>query len=405
MFKRTFTIFLLILVSVVISTGQERLSTIAQKLVHAGFENIRIAENDDTVFVNFENNVFRWNIDGMRAAIDTVSKYADKNQQIHLFFSVQDIPRILIEVSVEDWLNYSDGKITASDISGRLKVSYAGNGLNNLLKKVLPLNPSVNKIDFVFYPQLSLQNTLLSKIYEVQFNIAPAAEVSLWKGMLFTGQVIFPVYVDPIFSEDNIRPGFITLAQEFRLPQRWFGRVVAGNFNANRYGANITVNHPLKNNRWEIELNAGATGSSHFYDGRWLTGEIKTLTWQAGVQYFYPKYNLQLNLGYGRYLNKDYGFRADCTRHFGATTVGFYAMYTGGETNGGFHFSAPLPPFERKRRRSVRLVPAKYFDWEYNAGTEFYYGRYYETRPNENRSEQWINPEFIKNEILKPMKK
>lgn len=86
MFKRTFTIFLLILVSVVISTGQEKLSTIARKLVHAGFENIRIAENDDTVFVNFENNVFRWNIDGMRAAIDTVSKYADKNQQIHLFF-------------------------------------------------------------------------------------------------------------------------------------------------------------------------------------------------------------------------------------------------------------------------------------------------------------------------------
>jgi hypothetical protein len=203
------------------------------------------------------------------------------------------------------------------------------------------------------------------------------------------------------YEGDFIRPGFVTLSQEFRLPHQWFGRSTLGNFNANRYGADICIDHPFADNHWSAGFNAGLTGSSHFYDGQWVTGGLNTLTWFAKAGYYYPGFNLQFDLSYGRYLNKDYGFRADCTRHFGETTVGFYAQYTGGKPNGGFHFSVPLPPCKRNRQHALRLVPPRYFDWEYNAGTEFYYGRYYETRPNENRSERWYNPIYFKNEILK----
>lgn len=267
------------------------------------------------------------------------------------------------------------------------------------------MNPSSNKIDLVMYPQFGLQNVLLSQIYEIQLNLAPAIEVSLWKGMQFTGQVIFPVVNQLGYEGDFIRPGFVTLSQEFRLPYQWLGCTTIGNFNANRYGADFYIDHPLKNERWNIGLNAGLTGSSYFFDGQWITGNLNTFTWSTKVRYYYPRFNLQFDLSYGRYLNNDYGFRADCTRHFGETTVGFYAMYTGGEPNGGFHFSIPLPPYKRNRRHTLRLMPPCYFDWEYNAGTEFFYGRYYETRPNENRSEHWINPIFIKSEILKLIEK
>ncbi|MFQ9022111.1 MAG: hypothetical protein ACLR6J_13995 [Parabacteroides merdae] len=41
--------------------------------------------------------------------------------------------------------------------------------------------------------------------------------------------------------------------------------------------------------------------------------------------------------------------RVDRIRHFGRTTAGLYAMYTGGEANGGFHFAVPLPQWGKSR--------------------------------------------------------
>ncbi|MGD9558649.1 MAG: hypothetical protein AB7V25_16610 [Mangrovibacterium sp.] len=223
--------------------------------------------------------------------------------------------------------------------------------------------------------------------------------------MQFTGQVIFPLKNDLSYEGDFIRPGFVTLAQELHVPRRWFGRFVVGNFNANRYGADLTFIRPLKNPRWETAFNAGLTGSSYFYHQQWRTSAIDRLTWFVRVGHYYPRFSLQFDVSYGRYINRDYGFRADCTRHFGATSVGFYAMHSGGNLNGGFHFAAPLPPRKRSRKHALRIVPPRYFDWEYNAGTEFYLGRYYETRPDQNRSQRFINPLFIKNALLKPSQK
>jgi hypothetical protein len=46
-------------------------------------------------------------------------------------------------------------------------------------------------------------------------------------------------------------------------------------------------------------------------------------------------------------------------------------------------------------------LPAS-FDNEYNASNEFVYGRYYETRPDENRSVQDLPPQFINSIFFNP---
>jgi hypothetical protein len=272
----------------------------------------------------------------------------------------------------------------------------------------------------VIYPQLSIQNRLLTQLYEIQFNIAPALEVSLWKGMLFTGQIILPLKNDLevldikenedykgrnfLYTSDEadyIRPGFVTISQNIRLPRQWFGNLTIGNFNGHRYGINGQVNHFLKGNQWSITGNAGLTGSSHFFQGQWVTGSLNTFTWKITTGYFYPRFNLQLDLSYGSYLNNDKGFRADCSRHFGSTTICFYAMHTGGDSNGGFKFTIPFPTSKRNRKHTLRVTTPKYFDSDYNAGYAVYYGKDYETRPNENQTEHFSNPTFIKSHLIK----
>ena len=52
------------------------------------------------------------------------------------------------------------------------------------------------KVDVVVYPEVSLKNLVITQVYQVLFNLSPAVEVSFWKGMKLTAQVIFPVYND-----------------------------------------------------------------------------------------------------------------------------------------------------------------------------------------------------------------
>lgn len=65
------------------------------------------------------------------------------------------------------------------------------------------------------------------------------------------------------------------------------------------------------------------------------------------------------------------------------------------EHNGSFHLAIPIISFKPKKCHALRLRSPKYFEWEYNTGTEFNNDRYYEIRPNENRIEHFYNLNYL----------
>ena len=67
--------------------------------------------------------------------------------------------------------------------------------------------PWDGRVELVLYPQISLTNSWLDKIYGAVINIAPAVEARLWKGAAFTGQVILPVWNNMVGQMDYIRAG------------------------------------------------------------------------------------------------------------------------------------------------------------------------------------------------------
>ena len=395
------SLFLLIALAVFSSAkGQDRDQFLSYQLCLSGFENVNVLSQENSLLVALENHVYRWDVEAIAVALDTLVAHSEKPTEISLYLLNHGVPQIQIQLPAAKWLLYRKGEFPQTAMEGGLQVTYLIDKNYALLKDKNSRNTNLNKIDFVLYPQLALQNTGFNQIYETQVNLAPAMEVDLWKGMQFTGQVIFPLINDFGPEGDKVRPGIVSLAQNFRMGQSFFARVVAGHFNANRYGVDATVFRPLFKNRVELEANLGLTGSSHFYDDSWIRSSIDQLTWFVKTRYYDSKYNLQAALSYGKYINGDCGLRADLSRHFGPVSIGFFAMYSGGESNGGFHFDIPLMFKKRKRKRNVRVIPAPYFDWEYNAGTEFEKGRYYETRPNANRTENNYNPIYIKSQLL-----
>ena len=63
-------------------------------------------------------------------------------------------------------------------------------------RKIKLKNSSLFKIDILVYPEFSFKNVIITQIYQILFDLSPAIEISLWKGMKATAQVKIPVYND-----------------------------------------------------------------------------------------------------------------------------------------------------------------------------------------------------------------
>ena len=321
-----------------------------------------------------------------------------QNKPCRLIFLDNNIPQISLyyqpvigdsipEINRQDWeVSYNLGKNWRQATKGKKK------------------NGSLFKVDIVVYPELYFKNVVITQIYQVLFNLSPAIEVSLWKGMKLTAQMILPIYNDGYpDGYKKVRPGFVELAQSVRLPYNTFARLVIGHFNNDRYGVDLQMTHHLIwDERFTIEGRVGYTGTG-YWDGFTLHyGTKRRVTWSVGGSFYWPKYNVETSLKVEQYLLGEKGVRVDCIRHFRYASIGFYAMKADGvKANGGFRFQIALPPYKYKRKGYIpRVTTSNNFGIAYNAGNEQYYYKGYKAAPYENiMQNNSFNPYFIKSEL------
>ena len=376
--------FFLPLLSVFTFRGMEAQTCagLDRELVRLGMENVFVLDTDTGCILAFEDNVHRLRDLGMQ---EIIRQLPVQGKSVRIILLENNIPELMLFSA------------TGSNKPEEWTASYdIGTDWKNI-RQLSRSNSSLFKFDLIFYPEIKFRNIKLEKMYDWMVNISPAIEFSAWKGMRFTGQVIFPLINQYGEQYKQIRPGIITVSQQVRFPYRWFAKATVGTFTRDRWGADIKIFRPFKNERFAFRAQAGLTGTSSWWNWRWYYSLPKRLTWSAGGQYYNPCYQVQTMLRVSRYLAGDYGVRADMMRHFRYTTVGFYGIKTNkGKWNGGFYFTVALPPYKQKRNK-FRVTTAGYFDIEYNAGADLYYGQSYKTSPGENFSEENFNPYFILN--------
>ncbi|MBX9187009.1 hypothetical protein HCG69_02755 [Bacteroides sp. K03] len=376
-------------------TGEETVNT----LVGMGFENVGWHEDDKERVYVMENTAYRLNGVGIGKAVDVVQRMGlPQNKPCRLIFLDNNVPQISLyyqptitdsisEADRKDWeVSYDLGKNWRKQVKGK------------------KLNSSLFKVDITVYPELSLKNLVITQIYQVLFNLSPAIEVSFWKGMKLTAQMVIPVYNDGYGSRaGKVHPGFLTLQQTVRLPYNIWGTLAVGTFNAGRYGADLKLFHPFKDERFSVEGRIGTTGT-YYWDGfEYVYGSKQRLTWSIGGSFYWPQFNLQTTVKAEQYILGERGVRVDVTRHFRYTSIGFFAMKAEGvRANGGFRFQIALPPYKYKRKGYIpRVTPSKNMGIAYNAGNERYYYKGYRSSPDDNiMNNNSFNPYFIKSELL-----
>ena len=372
---------------------------IVNVLVSLGFENVCAVMSNDTLKLTYENNIYRWNVRGLRVVIDTVMNRVPHCTKLEIITQKNGIPLFKTTIREKDWLMFRNDSITEKEFVDRLQLTNSTDETWKSLSDQPKSNPHYKKFDLMVYPLLRIMNIYFYHIYEVQFNLCPTLEFSLWKGNKCTGQVIVPLYSDIAYSYGYVHAGFITISQEFRFSKHFFNRVTLGNFDRNRYGLDYEIQHPFKNPHFSAGLQCGVTGWNTIHNGLMIFVSDFSIYGLANLGYYFNPFYLQIDLKGGRFLYGDYGARVDVTRYFGDTSIGFYATYSGGKNDAGFHFTAPFPPGKRSRRHHFRVLPSNYYYFEYSGGTEFVNGKTYNPAPDQNRSENNFNMLYIKNSL------
>ena len=292
-----------------------------------------------------------------------------------------------IDISKQDW-----------------EVSYNLGNSWNKVKRNKKKNSSLYKVDITIYPELSLKNLVITQIYQVLFNLSPAIEVSLWRGMKFTAQMVIPVYNDGYASRyDKVHPGFLELSQTVRLPYNLWATLSVGNFNNSRYGIDFNLIHHFNDERFSVEGRIGYTGTGYWEGFTMHYGTKMRTTWSLGGSFYWPRYNVELNARVEQYLLQEKAVRVEAIRHFRYASIGFYAMKAKNvKANGGFRFQIALPPYRYKRKGYIpRITPSNNMGMSYNAGNEQYYYKIYRPAPDDNiMKNNSFNPYFVKSELL-----
>lgn len=381
--------------------GQKDGESITEELVGIGFENVRWIDCEDERIYTIENNAYRLSATGIKEAISIIQNGGlPKDKACRLIVTQLDIPQIC--------LTYTPSALSDSIKEVNLQnwqISYELEGSWEKIKDEKKENNSRYKVDILVYPQLAFMNLIITQIYQVLFQFSPAVEVSLWQGMKLTGQIKIPIYNDGYgILEDKIHPGHLTISQRFRLPYNIFGKATVGYFNSDRYGVDLSLFHPLKDERFSLEARMGYVGIGYWNGFKLHYDTDMRLNWSIGGNFYWPRYNTQFSLKAQKFLLGEKGVKFEMIRHFKYASIGFYAMKAErANSNGGFRFQVALPPYGKYKRNKYipRINISPNMGIVYNAGNERKYYKEYKAEASDNIMEKnYFNPFYIKSELL-----
>ena len=378
--------------------GESRVERTAQRLVDAGFANVRAVETPEFTAFTVENDYYKLPAEGFARAVQILEGAGlDESKPVKIIGTSYKVPEVTITYDPESG-SWSTTK--------RLDASW------DAVRKQKMLNNSFGKVDLTVYPVVSLINLIITQVYQSCWELNPAIEVPLWPGARFSYQLVIPVFTD--FFENRyhyVHPGFITLSQRFRDP--WHlniqGKFTIGQFSSNSYGAALEAAYWFPNERFWVDTQLGVVSTAYFVGFRLKYVWDPQFVWNVAGNYYNAFLQTQFTLRLQQFLYGDIGLKFEMVRHFRHVSVGFYAekgrLYTASgalassqpHTNGGFRVHISLPPYRTKRHGYVpRITTSGQLTYDYNANNEQVYYREFRTEAADNLvSKNYYNPYYI----------
>lgn len=360
----------------------------AAALVRLGFEDIRIALSGNTLYASVEPTAYRGTYRGAGVAIEELGRLFPEAGAIELNITEYQSPQVSVHAR-------RDG---SSWIVG---VDYMTDSVASALGGTKAENSSTGRVDLRLHPMVSLDNHRFDILYEYIVSIAPALELTLWRGNRVTLQPVFPIVTNIWHEKPNayIRIGVASVSQEFNISNNLKSTVSGGMFMDNLFGFDAKLAYRAGKSL-TLGLQAGLLGNAYPESNGYDFDKLDQVTVLGSASYYHAPTRLEAGLTGGRFIYGDYGARLDVTRHFGEYAIGVYGILTGGEHNAGFHFAIPVGGKRQTRKGFFRLMLPEYFDWEYDMVSYDKFarermGRINETRPDVNHSAHYWQAAYV----------
>ena len=287
--------------------GQTPQQAASRSLEAAGFEQIRLRSQGDTILVALESPQIRGSYRALGIALRNLSQSFPNARHYSLLLGEYGQPQIAIEATNEanHWqvrAHYDTHTTWQQLTEGAAQTTLKAN--------------HQRKIDITLYPIVSIDNH------------------TLWRGNRLIFQPILPVFtnIPDNNPESQFQWGVVGIRQDWFANRRWRASSTAGLFLYDLAGLHQEVNYHLTSTL-DLGLRLSATTRVRRNSGRWERDRKLHIGAMAVADYYEPRTALQVKLSAGSFAYGDLGGRVDVIRHFGEYAIGAYTIFTDGERN------------------------------------------------------------------------
>ena len=337
-----------------------------RELVAKGYENVITRTSAHLTLVQYEDAVYRYPIAGARDVVKQSSSLLPPTTSTYLLV-VQKYGVPLVVFEGKDFIPILDKTRQRTKLVPYLKPSLRADQFIGTLSGYQISNPSRFKTDLIINPDIQMRFGNYDDPVQLQFNVIPELRSVIYDGVVLSASIIVPLYSEFANVGSYMRPGPTTMNYFTRLNNDFFIFAAGGLFRGDRYGIEGGVRKYINNGMWTLDSRIGYSGQTTVRKGSLKTEPWQDITYSVTSQYFFKFYKLFLSLGFHRFVYQDHGLRFDAFRFFHELQLGFWAIYSEDDFNGGFQFSIPLPPYKYQSRGYFRTRTASYFDLSYKS--------------------------------------
>ena len=340
--KKTWISFFFLLLNLSLQAQE-----LQKRLFEAGFENVQVREEKDTLKIFFEHREFRSPYHSMTYADLLLSETVEKELLWIPIHHNQPIGRYSAE-------EYKFSELTAADKA--------------FFRRANEL--SAYRFHFRIHPDFAARFGYYSDPFQIKFNMIVDTRIYLAPGLSLQTGVSVPIQnnLDAQDMNPRLAP---TMLHWFSQPANsHFLAVSLGSFFYDRYGLDLQYRYAPLDSRWSFGLETGLTGFYWMNAGSFYSEELSAFHAIADAEVRLPFENLSLKLSAGQFLFEDKGARVDLIRQYGGAEIGLHAAVTDEGVSGGFQFAFSFWPGTILRTKKLELRTTEEFRWEYSYNNE-----------------------------------
>jgi len=324
-------------------------AVLRDRLVQAGFTNVRVGTSDSGILVvEYENVRFNHNeLDGVGVAAGiAVSLAKDNFKSLRLVIKRHDIPMVRLTMPLRTVAGFLQGNVGQQEFNDSLVINFDA-GQEDTDFATGTGNPGFLKSSLVLYPGLTTFVGTEVGVFDYLLSIKPDLLVNAWKGAVINARWDIPVSWSDNLEDgklySNYRHGArmerLMLFQAFKPFPALMVNLGGGLILPHLYG---TLNEAT----WSPGNGSHRFRALQAY-GKDSDTHQTTTSYLGSYRYYFSPLDLYLEGTAGRFWAQDKGFALEMKRFFGDAAVSVYYKDTKGSDHkqwkaAGIQFSFPL---------------------------------------------------------------